>query len=90
MNLASTPDSEIHLENQSPKTKINIPTPWQPEKGKVRLKTTVVTRKNHAINSKRTIHQHAKPCMSKPTRKSHTKGYLQVFLLKLLDPSLLL
>ena len=45
--------------------------PWHLEKGKARLKTIVITRKNHATDMKRTIHQHANPCMSKPARKSH-------------------
>ena len=53
------------------KTKINILTPCYLEKGKDRLKTTVITQQNHATNGKRTIHQHTKPCMFKPTRKSH-------------------
>ena len=65
------PDSKIHPANQSSKSEIKIPTPWHSKKGKVRLKTTVITRTDHATDNKRTIHQHAKPCMSKPARKSH-------------------
>lgn len=34
---------------------------WHPAKGKARMKTTIITRENHATDHKRTIHQHANP-----------------------------
>ena len=46
-------------------------TPWHLEKGKDRLKTTVITWQNHATDNKRTIHQHENPCMYKLARKSY-------------------
>jgi len=58
------------------KIKINIPTPWHPKKGKVRMKTNVITQQNHATYNKRTIHQHENPCFSKPARKSHMQKVL--------------
>jgi len=48
--------------------------PWHLEKGKAKLKTTIITRQNHATENKRTIHQHVKPCMSKLARKSHMQN----------------
>jgi len=73
MNLETTSarSSEIHPKKPKIQTEKNIPTPWHPEKGEARPKTIVITRKSHATDNKRTIHQQAKPCMSKPTRKSN-------------------
>lgn len=42
-------------------------------KRKGKAESTIINWQNHATDIKRTIYQHAKPCMSKPIRKSHMK-----------------
>ena len=66
-------NSKIHLANQILKTKINISTPWNWEKGNTSLKSIVITQQNNANENKRRIYERVNRCLYKPARKSLAK-----------------